>query len=121
MGSPTSGTHLLRTLLGGCGLNRSLPGPACNPVLWRAPRQSPLQHEALGVSIACKLLYQEVHLVAEAGHLQCVGSHQGAEPAKDLSELATVLSMNFPLLSLVVIHMGVVSGIASSTGLGWDF
>lgn len=121
MGRPTSGTYLLRTLLGGCGLNRSLPRPACNPVLWLTPRQSPSRHEALGVGVVCKLLHQEVHLAAEFGHLLRVRSHQGAERAKDLSTLATVLSMTFTHLSLGDTHMGVVTGIASNTGLGWEF
>lgn len=124
MGRPTSGTYLLRTLLGGCGLDRSLPRPACNPALWLTPRQSPLRCEALDVGVVSKLLHQEVHLVAGVGHLLWVGSRQGAEPAKDLSVLATVLSMSFTQLSLGThthTHMGVVAGIASNTGLGWEF
>lgn len=121
MGRPTSGTYLLRTLLRGCGLDRSLPRPACNPALWLTPWQTPSRHEALSVGVVCKLLHQEVHLVVEVGHLLCVGSHQGAEPAKDLSALATVPSMSFTQLSLGDTHTGGVAGIASNTGLGWEF
>lgn len=121
MGRPTSGTYLLRTLLGGCGLDRSLPRPACNPALWLTPRQSPSRHEALGVGVVCERLHQEVHLVVEVGHHLRVGSRQGEEPAKDLSALATVLSMSFTWLSLGHTHTHGVAGIATTISLGWEF
>lgn len=59
VGRPAAGTDLLRTLLGGCGLERSLPRAACNPALWLTPRRGGCARRGSGHCISCISCIQE--------------------------------------------------------------